>query len=166
MNKEEVLDLVLKSYMRYYDINKETPSAPFKCEAVFKSHNEQYFLVKSAKLQDIDSNEYVFFALEDSLTKERLLELDKIAWEEGLSRVEPKEGHRNSDVTLIIISDRINQNAFDLVKKLKHTKSYKFNFFGWSNYRLVAMEISLNRFATNRQGSVLKKLFNNIKNSL
>lgn len=162
MNKEETLEKVLKSYEQYYNIKREDVTSPFVCEAIFNSHNEQYFLVKAAKISDIDSNEYVFFAFEERLTKERLLELDKTAWEEGLTRVEPKEGHRNSDITLIIIADHIDQNAFEAVKKQKHYKSYRFSFYGWSNYKLVAIETSLNRFITNRQGNALKKLFINI----
>lgn len=162
MNKEEVLEQVLKSYKQYYNINRDNAKAPFACEAVFKSHNEQYFLVKAAKISDVDSNEFVFFALEDKFSKDRLLELDKIAWEEGLSRVEPREGHRNSDVTLIVISEHVDQNAYELAKKIKHYKSYRFSFYGWSNYKLVVIETSLNRFITNRQGNALKKLFINI----
>lgn len=164
MNKQEALDLSLKSYSRYFNIKTEDIEAPFSAEAEFVSHNEQYWLVKAAKLADVDSNEFVFFALVDTLTKERLTELDKIAWERGLSRVTPSSSHRNTDVTLVIIADNIEEDAFLAVKKLKHYKSYKMSLWGWSNYKAIAMELSLKRLTTNRQGQALKKIFNNIIN--
>jgi len=161
MTKEEKLESVLKSYTRFYNIKREDVTPPFAAEAEFISHNEQYFLIKSAKIADIDSNEFVFFASEDTLTAEKLLELDVTAWETGLSRVNPGPGHRNSDVTLIVIADSISEDAFELIKKLKHSKSYKFTFHGWSNYKLIAIDLSTNRLTSNRLGRTLKKIINN-----
>lgn len=71
----------MKSYETYYDINRDDPEPPFEAEAVFHSHDKQYFLMKSAKLGETESNEYVFFAKLDFLDTERLKRLDKIAWE-------------------------------------------------------------------------------------
>ncbi|MBR5896037.1 MAG: hypothetical protein IKZ39_00270 [Lachnospiraceae bacterium] len=161
MNREEKLESVLKSYMRFYNIKREDVTEPFAAEAEFISHNEQYFLLKSAKIADIDSNEFVFFASEESLSAEKLAELDAKAWETGLSRVTPGPGHRNSDVTLIVIADTIDEDAFKLAKKLKHSKSYKFTFHGWSNYKLIAIDLTNNRLTYNRLGRTLKGIINN-----
>ena len=62
MNREEVFEKALRSYSAYYDINRETPEAPFQAEAAFHSHSDAYFLVKSATLGEAESHEYVFFA--------------------------------------------------------------------------------------------------------
>jgi len=161
MTKEEKLESVLKSYTRFYNIKREEVEPPFDAEAEFISHNEQYILVKSAKIAEIDSNEFVYFKSVERLTEEKLTELDKTAWERGLSKVNPGPGHRNSDVSLIIIADKIDENAFKLVKKLKHSKSYLFTFHGWSNYKLIAIDLSDNRMTFNRQGHMLKKIINN-----
>ena len=75
----EALGRVLRSYQTYYNIKTEAVEPPFAAEAIFGSHNEQYFLIKKAKVADIDTNETVYFATEESLSKERLLELDAIA---------------------------------------------------------------------------------------
>ncbi len=162
MNRDEVFERALLRYKRYYNIILDDVTAPFKAEAIFKSHNEQYYLIKAAKVADIDSNEYVFLDSCEVLTLDRLNEIEKIAWETGLSRIVPSSSHRNSDTTLIIIADRINQDAFEQVKKLRHYKSFYWGFQGWSNFRVVAIEVSLKRIAYNRQGRSLKKLFGNI----
>ncbi len=163
MNFEEVLEKLLCSFKRYYNIKTgDEVEAPFVAEAIFRSHNEQYFLIKRAKVADINSNEDVFFYHTDNMDLESLYDIDKCAWERGLSRVCPDESHRNSDVTLIILADKIETNAFKAVHKIKHYKSYLFGFHGWSNYRLVAIELSSKNVAYNRQGQNLKKLVGNI----
>lgn len=163
---EKALEVTLNAFKRYYNIKTEDVTAPFAAQADFISHNEQYYLVKAAKIADIDSNEYVYFACEENLSLERLNELCEEAWESGLKRVTPSYGHRNSDITLVIISDKMQNDSYTSVKKIKKYKSYKHTFYGWSHFKLIAMDISLNRLTYNRQGQSLKKVFNNIQNYL
>ena len=155
---ETTLQKLLHSFERYYNVQTEVVAAPFAAEAEFHSHGEQYFLVKSAHIADIDSNEYVFFAETGELNEALFTQLSTRAWEEGLSRVHPYSGHRNSDVTLIVLADKISDSAFRFIKKAKKSKSYKFSFYGWSNFRALAYEVSTGRAVSNRHGSDLKKL--------
>lgn len=164
MKSSDAAQKILKSFERYYSIKLrsgegETQSVPnpFFAEAVFKSHTEQYFLVKSAKLSESDSSERVFFYVSENLDMEKLLEIEEIAWREGLSGFVPYFGHRNTDVTLVIVSDRIEGDAFDAVRKIKHSKSYMMTLKGWSDFRLVALEASTMRVTYNRLGKSLKK---------
>lgn len=159
VNLDEALEKVLHSFERYYSIRKENVTPPFCAEADFISHNEQYVLVKAAKIADIDSNEYVYIAKTQNLNMELFLEYDRTAWETGLSKVHPYSGHRNSDVTLVIIADNIDDNVKTVIKKTKHSKSYKFSFWGWSNFKLVTIELSSGKIFSNRMGGDLKKLF-------
>ena len=165
MNSNGALEKLLKSFESYYNINTSDIEAPFAAEATFNSHNEQYFLVKAAKLADIDSNEFVYFysphnseSCSGELSAEQVSELAKTAWERGLSKVKPYYGHRNSDVTLIFLSEKISDESFKKIKKLNLYKSYKFGLYGWSSFRALAYETSTGRFATNRRGSDLKKI--------
>lgn len=154
----ETLERVLRSYQTYYNIKTEAVEPPFAAEAIFGSHNEQYFLIKKAKVADIDTNETVYFATEESLSKERLLELDAIAWERGIANVQPSSHHRNSDVVLIILTAHAGEDALAQVKKCRHYQSYLWGFHGWSNYRLIVAELSSGRIVHNRHGQILKKL--------
>ena len=158
MESNGAFEKVLHSFEQYYNVQTENVDAPFTARAEFRSHNEQYFLVKSAKVADIDSNDFVFLANEKSLTAELLSSLDVAAWEQGLAMVKPYYGHRNSDVTLVIVADHIDEDAFKMIKKLKHYKSYKFSLYGWSAFRAVAYETSTGKVACNQRGSDLKKL--------
>lgn len=162
MTVSEAMEKLLHSYEIYYNVNRETPTAPFAAEAVFHSHDEQFFLVKSAKLSEAESHEYVFFAEEETLTAERLRFLADTAWAEGISRVEPYSSHQSSDVVLGVLAEQITPEAMALVPKLRHYQSYRLGFHGWSHFRLYALEISSGRSAHNRQGRTLKKVFQSI----
>lgn len=163
MTVEETLQRLLKSYKRYYNINTESAAEPFAAEAAFHTHDEQYFLVKAARLAEADSHEYVFFATAQDVGLKEAQNLEEIAWSEGLSRVVPHTNHRSSDITLIILSEHISEDAASYIKKIKRYKSYRHTLQGWSNYSVVAMETSTGDFFCNRRGKNLKKLFCNIK---
>lgn len=162
MGTTDILEKVLKAYEAYYNVDRDTPKAPFVAEASFHSHDEQFFLVRSATIGEAESNEYVFFAVADKLDEDALTELDSFAWEKGLARVKPHANHRNTDVTLVVISREASEGAMKLARKLKHYKSYKIGFQGWSHYRLVVLEAASGEVSCNYQGESLKKLFNNI----
>lgn len=153
---EEVKERLLNSFQTYYNVNREKED-PFDATAEFHSHGEQFFFFKVAKYADIDSNEYVYVSTMDALTPEAVTELSKTAWERGIAKVHPGEGHKNSDVSLYLICNSISEEAEKLVKKTKYSKSYMFTFYGWSNFRLVALDLSTQKCVSNRLGSDLKK---------
>lgn len=160
METSQALEKILPAFERYYTVNKDS-KPPFCAQAEFRSHNEQYFLVRSAHIADIDSNEFVYFATTASLTKEVLEDLSKQAWEEGLSKVKPYNGHRNSDITLIIFADTLAEDKNQLIKQIKKTKfykSYKFSFHGWSNFKLAVVDLETQIIYFNRLGKDYRKL--------
>lgn len=158
MDVSQALEKLLPAFRQYYTINKDAPVQPFLAEAEFRSHNEQYFLVRSAHIADIDSNEFVYFAGVPVLDDGTLMQLVSKAWATGLEKVHPHEGHRNSDITLIILADKIAQETQTTIKKIKLYKSYKFSFWGWSNFKLAAAELSNQSIYSNRLGKDYRKL--------
>lgn len=162
--RHEFLWRVLHAFERYYDIkHTEDVTPPFTAEAEFHSHDERYVLVRAAKVAEIDSHDFVFFAETENLTEEQLAKFDEAAWQTGISRVRPTFIHRNSDVTLVILADIIDKDVFKKIKKLRHYKSYCFSFKGWSEYRVLAYEISSGKVVCNRIAHGLKNLVGNIK---
>ena len=162
MGLTEALGRLLTSFECYYNIKREDVTLPFAAEAEFHLHDSQYFLMKSAKISESDSREYIFFSLEEQLSLEKLIELDEKAWSECMNRVQPMDGHKNTDAALIILAEKIDGDAFSAVRSLRHTKSYRLGLWGWSNYRLIVFELSSGRIAHNRLGESLKRLVSNI----
>ena len=145
MSKEEVLERALRSYMAYYDVERETPEEPFAAEAAFHSHSSTYFLTKSATIGEAESNEYVFFALADRL-----------------ARVKPHANHRNTDISLVVIASSVTEGAENLALRQKHYKSYRLSLHGFSHYRLIVLDLSNEKTTCNRQGHPMKKIFSKI----
>ena len=162
MTPAEVLETLLNAYRRYYNIQTEDVEPPFAAEAAFHTHDEQYFLVKRARISEMDSHEYVFFALGETLSLSDVQRLDAAAWERGLSRVKPHANHRSTDVVLVMLAEHITPDAMDCVRKLKHRQSYRFLLQCCSDYRLVALDVSAGTLSCNRRGRDLQKLFRNI----
>ncbi len=162
MDMTEKLDKLLRSFEVYYDVHRENVTEPFAAEAEFSLHDEQYFLVRSARLSEADSKEHVYFATANHLDVPGLTAFDEAAWTKGLSLVAPHANHRNTDIVLVVLAEHMDEEVFSLVPKLKHYKSYRLGFQGWSQYRLIAVELSSGRMACNRQGQGLKKLVSNI----
>lgn len=164
MLRSDLLPRLTKAFYAYYDVKEEGIEPPFVAEAYFASHNEQYMIVKSAKIADIDSCEYVYFASEELLTEDLLNILCDKAWERAQDRITPFYGHKNSDVTLFVVADSFSDDVIKAVSKIKRSVSYKHGLYGWSNFKLVTIECSKGIAAYNRQGRTLKKLVGNILN--
>ena len=159
---EQELEKLLKSYRTYYNVDEETPTEPFVAEAVFRLHDEQYFLVRSARISEADVSEIVFFASLEQLGEEDCRRLEERAWEEGLKKVVLTPNHRSTDVVLIILAGEISEGAKKALKKSHHYQSYRFTLKGWSHYRAIAYESSTGTLVHNRQGKVLEKTLRNI----
>ncbi len=162
MSADETLLSLLPLFRNYYNIKTEDVEPPFEAEAAFESHNEQYYLVKAAKVADVNINEYVYFAKCDTLGADDFKTFDEEAWNRGVAKAKPGYDHRNTDVTLYIVADKIEDDIKKQIKKTRRYKSWKWGFNGWSNYRLVAIECSTGKAFYNHQGKSLKKLVGNI----
>ena len=155
----EALERMLKAYGDYYNINQINPAPPFIAEAVFHSHDEQYFFTRSAVIAESESHEHIFFSLEKDLNLDKLRNLARIAWETGLERVKPHAHHRNSDIALIILTDRAAPDITgQAVKKIKYYKSYRWGFQGWSHFRLVIRDAATGNIFYNTQGRAIGEL--------
>ena len=89
MDLQNALDKLLPAFQGYYTLKTEQIKAPFQAEATFRSRNEQYFLLKSARISEADSNEFVYFHTTDYLDSPTLADLDSCAWERGIGQVRP-----------------------------------------------------------------------------
>ncbi|MDO4632527.1 MAG: hypothetical protein Q4B01_01575 [Eubacteriales bacterium] len=163
MNTATALEQLLRSYRVYYNVNSDQAEPPFSAQADFSLHDEQYFLVKSARISEADSKEHVYFAEAEHLDEETFKKLDTAAWSKGIARVKPHGSHKNTDITLVIVADVIDEAVKKLIPKMKRYKSYRFGLHGWSHYRLAAIELSTGKAVCNRQGRDLQKLVCNIK---
>ena len=158
---QEALEQLLPSYERYYDVTRERRGS-FAATARFYTRGEQYFLIKSAKMWELESNEFVYFLPTDHLTEDQLAERIEEAWNDAMPQVHPSESHRNSDVTLVVRTPELGKNVRKALRRFHRSVGYRHGMHGWSNFRLGAIELSDGKISTNRHGADLKKLLSNI----
>ena len=158
MEVSEAIERLLPAFEQYYTVEKYNVPNPFCAKAEFRSHNEQYFLVRSAHIADIDSNEFVYFATVPALDSQKLESFVSTSWENGLGLVKPYNGHRNSDISLIIIAKTVDEQIKRQIKKTRLYKSYKFSLYGWSNFKLAVVELNTQGIYFNRFGKDYQKL--------
>lgn len=72
--------------------------------------------------------------------------------------VKPHSEHRSSVITLVIISDNLlKENTLKLLGKFKYTKYYKFYFHGFSQVKVVLVDLFNNRVYCSKNAKLLKK---------
>lgn len=162
MFSAEALEKVLQMYGQYYTVKREDAVPPFAAEAECVVNDEQLTAYRFVKISSVISREIVFFSAEEHLTEDKARQLVDAAWEEGLRRVEPGPNHRNTDIVLVALADRVDPEAAQLIKTSKASKNFKYSFYGWSVLRAIAIETPSGTLTANRMGQNLKKLFSNI----
>lgn len=157
----EALEQLLPSYQRYYDVSRSQHGS-FAATARFYSRGEQYLLIRAAKMWEMESSEFVYFLTADTLSAEQLNACIQEAWDDAMPQVQPGSTHRNSDVTVVILTRELSRDARKTLKRFHRSVSYRHGMHGWSNLRLGAIELSDGTVSTNRHGADLKKLLRNI----
>ena len=158
MELDEALKNLLRAYQKYYDLKTKDVEPPFEAEAEFHSHEEHYFLLKRAVIDDIENNEIIYFATEKEMGLEKFDMLDSTAWERGLKKANPSPHHQSTNVSLVILAQKIDDEALKRIRRTKHSVSYKGMLHGYSNYQLIAMELSSGRIVYNRLGHGIKRI--------
>lgn len=160
--REELVEKICTSFSRYYNVNRNPDLPEIDVMAEFHLHDEQYFLVRAARISEADENEFVYFAIRDSLDPERLAQLCELTWEHGLAKARPGSNHRSSDVTLVILARNVTMEAAGAAGKWKRSKSYRFGFWGYSHFRLIVYDLGADTCVTNPMGSIHRRAICNM----
>ncbi len=158
MELKAALARLLPAFEAYYTI--EPGVAPFAAQAVFHTHGEGYFLIRSAKYAETNSSEFAYFVLEPELTQKRARELAEAAWRAGQQRVCPSFNQRVSDVLLIVLTGRL--PSADCLRKIRFARSFRLGLMGYSRLRMAAVEPATGRVACNPLGRELAKLLGRV----
>lgn len=159
MTRLEALDKLCGSYSAYFDIVRyDETDDELAATCFLHVHSEKYVLVKKAKLWEADSNEYVYIFSVPTLTKEIFLKCRDIAYKDGMSRIEPKEGHMCSYITAVFLCDTCEKDAAKAIKRTRIYKSFRLSYYGWMDYHTGAIELSTNKTVSNGSGRCVSQL--------
>jgi len=158
--RQKKLEKLLLAYQRYFDIKRDITIGDdrFDAFAEFHSTSEKYVLVKKAKLWSLENNEYAYFYLTDKLDLDGFQHIQKVALDAGMELVHPHSEHMYSFVTLVILSDEIDEDAKEALQKLRFEKNFRLSLHGWMEFRIAAINFSSGEIISNRSGKAVREL--------
>jgi hypothetical protein len=153
-----VLERLLKAHETWFDVsrNHQFAGRMFPGYAEFHSHGEQYVLVKRAKLWEVNTHEYLFFATEDRLDAAKLDSYVEFMKGDALSKVVLEPDHMSSFLSLVIVADSVDSDVEGIVRRTRYRKNFKWGLRGWADVRLAVIDITAKRVFTNPMGKELK----------
>ncbi len=158
------LEIVKDAYSAYYSIvPAEEGELPLAFRADYNAKDEQYFLVKSAKIWNNEKNEYAYVFSAPSFEKETVEKCIAWALEDMLPRVKPHKNHQYTNCKVVFIADSLEENVISAVQKSKFSKSYGFlSTQGYTELLSAAVDLSTEKTYTNRVGRGLESFFHKL----
>lgn len=161
MNAYDYLDLLEIKFQKYFDVSRNMYILDNKIDmfAVCNIVNSRTFITKNDIVDSYENNEYCFIKVFDSIDSMDIIYYCDFLKEALMTFVKPKANHMNSFITGVIICDDLKEEVIDLVKKFKYSKSYKFYLYGWSEIRLILIDVKSQRVITNKPGKKVIKVY-------
>ncbi len=165
IERQKFLEILRDSYSAYYNIvDMEAPDdIPLVFRADYFSRSEKYWLSKKNIVWGNETNEYAYIFSAPEFSKELIEKCTDFALADGLPRVKPHKEHQYTNVKVVFIADRIDENEIKPMVKREFSKSYRFSLHGFTNLLSGAVDLETQKTYTNKAGHSLvpffKKLF-------
>lgn len=162
MNKKEYLNKLEKKYENYFKIykNKNVLGENIDLFAHYYEEAGRTFITQKDIIDRFEINEYCLvktFEKIDNSIFENFCDYGKKLTKD---LVKPHSEHRSSVITLVMISDNLlKENTLKLLGKFKYTKYYKFYFHGFSQVKVVLVDLFNNRVYCSKNAKLLRKTY-------
>lgn len=151
-----------KKYERNFDIEEDTTVSSLVVDLFAKSHirNEKFFGSKSVTLYSFENHEYCYVKYLDIVSSMDIEEFSSVMKTEISKKVIVNEDHMSSTFTGIIVTKKIvNPEIIKIITNYSYQKSYCFGLKGWSDIRLILVELETNMVYTSKKARDVKKLY-------
>lgn len=162
MERSKYIETIREKYSKYFDIENNIDILGEKIDmyARFSMKSNRTFLTKNDVVDSFETNEYCFVKTFKSLNLRNVTLFSEFLKGASKEFVAPHKNHMCSYVTGIMISDEpIPLEAKEYVKGFKFYKIYKLYLKGWSEVRLILVDLESNSVITNRPGKKVKKVY-------
>lgn len=160
---DEAVAKMLDSYEAYYNIHLSEDGPPFlvaRCD--FFSKTEGSMLVKNDVSWQYTSEEFLFLCKVDELTADLANEIIQYAHEQGSPMMHIGPRHMYSYITPVIICNKASEEAKQVIKKCRISKSFQFSLHGWMEVHTAVLEVNHNIITTNRGGKSVGKVLKSV----
>ena len=158
MSNNVVSELLL-AFSHHYDTqqNYHFAGETFAGYGEFHSRGEKYVLTKKAQLWAAEAHDYLFIQYLPDLTAQMLQAKIALLQTQGIHKIQPHPEHMQSSLTLIMLSECVDDATISLCRKTKFRKSFRLGWYGWANLRLAVVDKSTKTVVTNRAGKDLTR---------
>ncbi|MCI5529288.1 MAG: hypothetical protein MR406_03980 [Blautia sp.] len=166
MTAQELLDKLLDSYRQSFDITRpfQVDGHAYDAYAAFNVTSAKYVLVKTAELWRADCYEHTFFSCRETLSREDL----DIFREEIVNYIEPeivREGktcmekdHMYTYITGVFLCEQgVPKELKKDICRFRFFKNYRFGIRGYSEARLLVLDLKNHEILGNRAAKDLIK---------
>lgn len=160
--REEAVEKLLKSYEAYFNVTRFEEDSPLIARCDFFEHSQKYVLSKKAELWSTDCEEFLYIFSVADLDLETLNTCQKMAYEDGMSRLNIGPGHMYSFITSIFLCDTFEKDAVKVLKKTRIYKSFHFSLHGWMDYHTAAFSLDENKIVSNYSGRSTAKILKKV----
>ena len=162
-SRSEIIDILLKSYIAYYDITDYgTKREPLRALCEYYEHAEKYMVSRRISLWSADSEEFIYLFDVPHLTLGAFEKCKKTAYEDGMERLHIGPGHMYSYITPIIVCDTCDGDVIKALKKCHIYKSFQFSLHGWMDFHAAAVIGDSDRIESNRAGRTTAKILKKV----
>ena len=156
--KELIVKRLVAAHEAWYDVftDYEFAGRTFDAYCEFHSHGEKYVLVKRAKLWEVNAHEYLFIDALDHLDAGTLDSYVEFMETRALEKVDPVPNHMQSSRSLVIVADRVDDEAKRACRKTRFRKNFALGIRGWADLRLAVVDIAGHDVVTNGAGKEMK----------
>lgn len=149
------------SYSAYYNIIKENlpQDLPIAFRADYFQRGEKYWISKNIPIWGNETNEYAYIFTGESLDKKTIERCVEFALGDGLPRVKPHKEHQYTNIKVIFVANKFEDEAISYLKTKKFSKNYHWSLWGYTELITCAVDVNDERVATNPAGLTLKDYF-------
>ncbi|MCI5829873.1 MAG: hypothetical protein UHY90_07090 [Treponema sp.] len=159
---DAVFEKLKTSLNACYNINLCNDAEFLKLRCDYFEHAENFIVSKKVNLWSADSEEFMYVFLVPLLTKEIFSSSIEYIESDWKNHAHIGPGHMFTYITPIFICEQVNPDAEKVLKRFRKYKSYRFSFWGWSEFHTALINCNENKIITNRSGRCLKKSFKKI----
>lgn len=166
---QDFLQRVLSYYRSSFDITAPYTlgGQTYGALAALHAHEDQYVRLVGTTLWNADSHEYTLFdTFAAAPTAADVEQRFRVAAEEmealfvrGGEKLPPKD-HQYTWLTVVLLSQHTpDEAAKQAVERCRQTRYYQFYMRGYSEVRMILVDLENQTLTTNRAGRSLKKLY-------
>ena len=156
------MENLIAKYYKNFNIRKDIDLCDKKINlfAEYKGIGARNFITQEDVIDKYEFNEYCIVNAYNTVNMEDVVEYTEYLKTLTNDLVKPHREHKSSTITgVIICNTSIDKTTENFIKKFKFIKPYKLYFHGWSDIRLLLVDLSNNLVISNKQGKSVKKVY-------